>query len=115
VKRNAQMMIATVRQLRDINDVVNIGLYLGLAVAGLFGITKLFAVLGITGDVVLGFGRVVAMLASLPTIGLGLQVFRARRLPEWARDMLPTKPAYGRGTIVALLGLTTMILAVIVP
>jgi hypothetical protein len=107
VKRNARVMICVISQLKDVNDVLNVGLYLGIAAAAVLGVA---CVSGL--DVV---GRIVAVLAGMPTIGLGLQVLRVRRLPLWAREFVPVKPRYVRGVFVAILGVLLIALALVVP
>jgi hypothetical protein len=107
VRRNAQNMVYMIHQLKDVNDVARIGLWIGLAAAAVMVLAKLCGVFSL--------GRIVGILAGLPTIGLGLQVFRVRQLPDWAVDFMPIKPGYSRGMLVALLGLVLLVAAALAP
>ncbi|UCG15817.1 MAG: hypothetical protein JSV19_11035 [Phycisphaerales bacterium] len=107
VKRNAQTMICMLQQLKDVNDILKVGFYLGIGAAVLLAATVLTPY-GLV-------GRIVAVFAGLPTIGLGLQVFRVRQVPAWAREFLSVNPHYGRGVFVCLLGVLLIITALLLP
>ena len=107
VKRNAQTMICLLQQLKDVNDILKVGFYIGIGAAVVLAATMLSGY-GLV-------GRVVAVFAGLPTIGLGLQVFRVQQLPTWAREFLSVSPQYGRGVLVCLLGILLIITALLLP
>jgi len=107
VRRNAQNMVYMIHQLKDVNDIVRIGLWIGAAAVCLMVASKLFDAFDV--------GRVLGILAGLPTIGLGLQVFRVRQLPPWAHEFMPITPRYSRGILVTLLGFSLLIAAILMP
>ncbi len=107
VRRNAQNMVYLIHELKDVNDILLVGLWIGVAAAALMVAARIFDVFGV--------GRIVGILASLPTMGLGLQVFRVRRLPPWAIEFLPIRPHYTRGVFITLLGVMLMMAAVLAP
>jgi hypothetical protein len=110
VKRNAQMMINVIRQFRSINEVVTIGLYMGIGVTAIL--------LGLWASrywPLVIMGRILAAFAALPTVGLGLQVYRVKRLPAWAQEFVPLQPSYGKGAIVMILGVALLVAALLLP
>lgn len=110
VKRNAQMMINVIRQFRSVNEIVTIGLYVGIvATVLLVGLWACrYGPLAI-------MGRILGAFASLPTVGLGLQVFRVKQLPRWAQEFVPLQPSYGKGTIVIILGVALLLASLLLP
>ena len=110
VARNARNMVYQLQALRDVNEILKVGLYLGGAAALFFIAARLTGTGGI-----LVLARIACVFMGLPTIGLGLQVFRVKRLPPWAREFVPTEPHYGRGAATAALGLLLILAALLVP
>ena len=94
-------------EVEDANDYTNVGLPVGLA--GL-GILALFWFIGWG-----GLGRVIAVLLGISTIGLGLQVFRLQRVPEYARELRASKPNYTKGAAISLMGAGLIALAILLP
>ncbi len=92
-------------RLKDVNELPKLGLWLGgggLVLAGL-GAALGFSTMPQTIGLILGF----------VAFGFGLSVFRARRLPSWLLEEMPSPPMYARGIGVAMLGLLTICLSVI--
>ncbi len=110
VVRNARQMIYRLHALQDVNDILKTGLYLGGFAALFFLIARL-----INRDGTMIPARILSVFLGLPTIGLGLQVFRVRRLPAWARAFVTAEPHYGRGVATAVLGLLLILAALFVP
>jgi hypothetical protein len=110
VKRNAQMMINVIRQFRSINEIVTIGLCVGIASTAV-----LLGLWACRYGPLVTMGRILAAFAALPTIGLGLQVFRVKRLPRWAQEFVPLHPSYGKGAIATILGVALLVAALLLP
>lgn len=56
--------------------------------------------------------RVIGVIAAVLTVALGLNVFRIKRLPDWAVDHLPEPPAYAAGVLTAAMGVVLLLLSV---
>ena len=78
-------------------------------------------VLGYAGYILLrlasagGAVMLVGLFCGLGAVGCGLQVFRARRLPVHAVELLPQQPNYARGAAVATLGGLLMAISLLMP
>jgi len=60
-----------------------------------------------------GIGLIVGVLCGLVTMGCGLQVFRARRLPPQAQRFTGTEMDIAKGVLLALFGLALILLSVL--
>ncbi len=108
VQRNARKVYHDLRQTEDLNDLIDFGPYVGGASAFFI----LFFWLIAWAD---GLGRVIGVGFALMAIGCGLQIFRSKRVPEWARDLIEVEPKYIKGVINISLGLLLIALAVFLP
>ncbi len=107
LRTNARTTYHALRQVEDVNDLLSVGLWLGIG--GLVILLLFYAVdLG-------GLGRVLGFFLGLATIGSAVQVFRVRRFPPWAKEFLTVHPNYLRSLGTILLGFTVMVLAVFLP
>ena len=109
VKRQAREMIHQIRQLRNCNDMLRLGWYIGLAGGGATG---LLALLGIWNSGFWTMASVFGVLAGFPTIALGLQVLRVMRLPAWARERMENGLDVYKGVGLAILGAGLLIVGV---
>ena len=46
---------------------------------------------------------------------MGVQVFRVKQLPAWARALVPFRPNYHRGAIVIILCVTLVLASILMP
>jgi hypothetical protein len=107
LRKNARRAYHAFQQADDANDLASAGQYTaGVGAAALL----VFWLLGWG-----GLGRVTAVFLGLATVGLGLQVLRAARIPEWAAGLVRVRPNYNRGVVVALLGAILIGLAIVMP
>ena len=107
LRNNARQAYHAFQQADDVNDLAAAGQYtVGVGAAMLL----VFRLLGWG-----GLGRVAAVFLGLATVGLGLQVLRAARIPDWAVQFVRIRPDYSRGVVVAVLGALLIGLALIVP
>jgi predicted RNA-binding Zn-ribbon protein involved in translation (DUF1610 family) len=115
VKRNAQIMLGAIRQLSSVNDMTNTGLYTAIGALGFLGVAKVTAMLGPEHDWMLTAARLVGVLAAFPALAMGMQVFRVKRLPAWAQQLIPFRPHYGRAAIVIILCITLVLACILLP
>jgi len=105
--QRARDLSADMARLRDVNDIPRYGLW--SAIGG-------FVVIGI--GVLVGvdpIGRVLGIFIGIISIGLGLSVFRAVRLPASMLEQLPKPPSFGLGLGAALLGVLLIALSIFMP
>ena len=111
VKQQARYMRNQLRQLRNCNELLRFGWYLGLSAAGAM------VVLGFLGGLVdPGFrsvGGLFGLLGGFPTIALGLQVMRIMKLPAWARERMENPPDVYKGVALAILGAGLLVAGVL--
>lgn len=110
VREQAQAMRATLLQLRSCGDLLRVGLYIGVAGAGVM--LMLFA-LGSLDPGFLPFGRIIGICAGFPAMALGLQTLRVKRLPAWAQERMENKPDVMKGIVLAAVGAGMVVLGVI--
>ena len=110
VKRQAREMIHQLRQLRNCNDMLRLGWYIGSACGGATG---LLALLGMWDSGFWTMGGIFGLLGGFPTIALGLQVLRVMRLPAWARERMENGPDVYKGVALAILGVGLLIAGVV--
>jgi len=105
---NARTVYHALRQAEDVNDLINVGVYTGVAA---IVIVLLFFAL----DWAVGLSRVVAFLFAIATLGCGLQVFRLRRFPEWTQDYLTQRPNYLKAAALLLVAIAAIALVIFLP
>lgn len=108
VQRNARKVYHSLNQTEDLNDLVDVGPYVGGA--GAFCILFFWLVRWADGP-----GRVVGVLLAFLTICSGLQILRSKRVPEWARDLVDVEPKFIKAVINIAIGLALIVLAVFLP
>ena len=107
LKKNAKTLYHSLRQVEDVNLILGVGVYLGAAGAAFVLVFWFMEIAAL--------GRLAGFFLGIATFGTGVQVFRARRFPEWADEFLPAKPNYIKGAAVAMFGLAVIALAVFLP
>ena len=108
VERNARQVYHSLRQADDLNDLIDLGPYVGTAGAV---IILFFWWVG-WGD---GLGRVIGVCFALMTLGCGLQIVRHRRVPVWARDYIEVEAKVMKALSVIFLAIGILALAVFLP
>jgi predicted RNA-binding Zn-ribbon protein involved in translation (DUF1610 family) len=108
LRTNARTVYHALRQVEDVNDVLNVGVYLGSAA---LVIVLLFFWL----DWAVGLARVVGFFLALATLGAGLQALRVRRFPEWAEEHLLQRPNYPKAAALILGAVAIIALAIFLP
>ncbi|HRX85939.1 MAG TPA: hypothetical protein P5572_13050 [Phycisphaerae bacterium] len=108
LRTNARTLYHALRQVEDVNDVIDVGMYLGSA--ALIMILGCYAV-----NWGVGLSRVVGCLLAIATLGSGLQVLRVRRFPEWAAEQLPQQPNYTKAACLVCFALVAIALAIFLP
>jgi predicted RNA-binding Zn-ribbon protein involved in translation (DUF1610 family) len=108
VRANAKVALHALREVEDVNDVIDFGVYLG---AG--GLLLILVCYGL--NFAAGTARVFGFLLGLATLGAGLQVLRVRRFPEWSREFLTIQPKFGKAVSLIFFALGVMALAVLLP
>jgi len=105
--QRARDLAADVNRLHDVNEIPRYGLWSGIGGLVVLGLGVLVGVDPI--------GRVLGVFIGIVTVGLGLSVFRACRLPEAMLERLPKPPNYALGVGTALLGVLLVVLSVAMP
>ena len=107
VEQRARELSHEMLRLKDVNEVPGCGLKVVIGGFVFFGLTKLVGFKSVPG--------VVGLLVGVLAFGLGLSVFRARRLPSSVIEELPAPPNYMLGLGVAALGILLVVLSLILP
>ncbi len=105
IAEQARDLEAKLRRLGNMNDLVKVGIKFAVVGSGMLA-------LGLWRDALDEFGRVVALICAVPAIGLGLNVYRVKRLPFWALEYLVQPPEFLLGLISALAGILLIVLTV---
>ncbi|GJM24385.1 MAG: hypothetical protein DHS20C16_08000 [Phycisphaerae bacterium] len=108
VHNNAKQIYHSLKQTEDLNDLVDVGPYVGIAGA----IFILFFWWVGWAD---GLGRVIGVGLALLTIGSGMQILRSKRVPQWAREFIEVEPKHIKAVINITFGLALIALAVFLP
>lgn len=108
LRTNARTLYHSLRQVEDVNDMVSVGVALGVAAMVLLFTFHMLACWQ-------GLARVVSFLMALGALGAALQVFRVRRFPEWAAEFLAKRPSYLKAAGIVMLSLLAMALAIFMP
>jgi len=108
LRTNARTVYHAMRAVEDVNDLLNVGVYLGAAA---LVIVVLFYIIGYG----VSLARVVGLFMALATIGTSVQAFRVRRFPEWATEWLPQQPNYLKAVALVIGALAIIALAVFLP
>lgn len=111
VQQQARRMRSLLLQLRNCDDLLRVGLYIGVTGAALM--VTLYA-LGFWHAGFRPFGRAIGLCSGFPAMALGLQVLRIKRLPAWAQACMEHKPDVMRGIGLAILG-AAMVIGGVVP
>ena len=103
-QRARELSVEAIR-LKDLNDLPRYGLRTGIGAGVLFALAYAlhFAVLP----------SLAGLLGGVVTLGLGLSVFRALRLPAWMAQEMRSPPNYPLGVGVAALGVLLIAVAII--
>lgn len=105
VQQNARTTYHALKQIEDVNDLVDFGPYLAGAT---FVVLFFFRFVGWD-----ELGAVLAVALSLATIVLGVQPFRIRPIPEHARNQLKCLPKRVKGLIVVGCGIFIIVLTLL--
>jgi hypothetical protein len=100
------------RRLGNMNNLVRMGFKTALVGAGALGLGILRANHTPSLDEA---GRAVAIICGVMALSLGGNVFRARRLPVWAIEYLPTAPNFNLGLLTSLFGGLLIALSIAIP
>lgn len=101
--RQAEELRLQIAELEDVNKWIWVGFK---AAAIGWGARLVGEALNLAGAGCVTFGiRVLAFPCGLAAFCLGMTAFRTRRIPEWARDQLPSQPNSSMAWATALLGL----------
>jgi len=101
VAEQARRMQFELRRLKNMNQLVSIGLKLAIFGGAAVGIGMLRARATPSLDEV---ARLVGVLCGVPAVSLGLNVFRVKRFPVRVIEYLPVQPNYPLGIATAILG-----------
>jgi hypothetical protein len=107
LQKNARAAYHALNIVEDVNDLVDFGPYIAAAT-----LVALFTLKFVGWD---PLGRVVAVFMSLGTFVTGLQVVRLRGIPAYAREKMKQEPKFGKGAVVAIVGIFIAILAIFMP
>jgi hypothetical protein len=108
LRDNARTLYHALRQVEDVNDILNLGVYL---LAGAAGIVLGFYAI----DWGHSLTRVVGFFLALAGLGSGLQILRLRRFPDWAAELMPQRPNYSKAAGLVISALAVMALAIFLP
>jgi predicted RNA-binding Zn-ribbon protein involved in translation (DUF1610 family) len=103
LQRDARTAFYSLKIVDDVNDLVDFGPYLAGATGVLF---FSFRFIGWP-----ELGSAVTIFFALGTFLVGLQVFRVRGIPEYARAQMKHQPKRMKGAIVSALGVFIALLA----
>jgi hypothetical protein len=104
LKRHAEEMADAVFELKNINNNTRVGVFVGAASLGLV------LLLQFTGFK--GLALLTGFFSGIGTLGCGLQVFRATRIPDRTLELMDDKPDFAKGVAVAALGLLILGVAI---
>jgi predicted RNA-binding Zn-ribbon protein involved in translation (DUF1610 family) len=105
LRKRARIQYHALRDVEDANDFANVGVPVGIT--GAAALAFFWFIGG------MAFGRLAAIILGIATFGLGLQVFRVRRVPEYARALRRAEPNFTKGAAIALVGAMLIILGVL--
>ena len=105
VEQRARELSYEMLRLKDVNEVPGYGLKAVIGGFAFFGLTRLAGFKSVP--------AVVGILVGVLAVGLGLSVFRARRLPSSMIEELPAPPNYMLGVGVALLGILLIAVSIL--
>ena len=106
LEQHARQLATDMRYLKHINDMPQQG-----AIFALTGLLVLSAA-WVAGHRVVGC--IAGVVCGFICIALGLNVFRAKRIPPWAAANLPSPPNYALGATIAFFGVALLAAGIVV-